>query len=88
MLLLKHLEEKSECCVFISCVCVCVCMCVCVCVCVMQAQTGETDVSAEPTVKTGINAAEHVHSTPQPEKVRCIHKHVGPKKVICSFIID
>lgn len=39
-------------------------------VCVLQAQTGEPDMSAESNVKAAINATEHVHSTPQPEKVR------------------
>lgn len=33
-----------------------------------RAQTGETDVSAEPNMKAAISATEHVHSTPQPEK--------------------
>ncbi|XP_044066322.1 mRNA-decapping enzyme 1A [Siniperca chuatsi] len=33
-----------------------------------RAQAGETDVSAEPNVKAAINATEHAHSTPQPEK--------------------
>ncbi|GAA6213289.1 mRNA-decapping enzyme 1A [Lates japonicus] len=33
-----------------------------------RAQTGETDGSTEPNVKAAINATEHAHSTPQPEK--------------------
>lgn len=42
----------------------------------MQAQAGETDGSTEPNVKAAINATEHAHSTPQPEKVHTLHKHV------------
>ncbi|XP_074500857.1 mRNA-decapping enzyme 1A [Sebastes fasciatus] len=33
-----------------------------------RAQAGETDMSAEPNVKAAINATEHAHSTPKPEK--------------------
>ncbi|XP_028438795.1 mRNA-decapping enzyme 1A [Perca flavescens] len=33
-----------------------------------RALTGDTDVSAEPNVKSAINATDHAHSTPQPEK--------------------
>ncbi|XP_042348055.1 mRNA-decapping enzyme 1A [Plectropomus leopardus] len=33
-----------------------------------RAQAGETDVSAEPNMKAAINATEHAHTAPQPEK--------------------
>lgn len=55
-------------------------------VCVTQAQTGETDVSAEVNMKAAITAAEHVHSA-QPEKV---HVQTCSKVIygvnLCSFI--
>lgn len=52
----------------------------------MQAQAGETDMSAEPNVKAAINATEHAHSTPKPEKVHTLHKHVCKRSDIYSFI--
>lgn len=35
----------------------------------LQAQTGDADVSAELNMKPPVSTTEHVHSTPQPEKV-------------------
>lgn len=52
----------------------------------MQALTGETDVSAEPNVKSAINATEHAHSTPQPEKVPTLHKHVCKGLIFIHFL--
>lgn len=43
--------------------------------CVTQAQTGETD---------AITATEHVHSTPQPEKVHTLQKHICKKSNLRS----
>ncbi|XP_029912131.1 mRNA-decapping enzyme 1A [Myripristis murdjan] len=44
-----------------------------------RSQTGEIDVSTatEPSVKPTVNATEHVHSTPQPEK----SSHTGVKQI-------
>ncbi|XP_071371178.1 mRNA-decapping enzyme 1A [Centroberyx affinis] len=44
-----------------------------------RSQTGDTDVSAstEPSVKLAVNATEHAHSAPQPEKT----SHTGVKQI-------
>lgn len=36
----------------------------------LHAQTGDADVSVEVNMKAPVSTTEHVHSTPQPEKVR------------------
>lgn len=41
----------------------------------MQAQAGDIAVATEPNVKAAISAADHAHSTPQPEKVQSLHKY-------------